>query len=114
MIFTALALSASFSGFVLSAAMSDTTAGAQRTMESAFILPLTGQITQTMDPASRNPNLIPTVDSGHSPSMHSLEKKKKKQQKKKTFVHKTKEKRREKFMREMKGNILYLGEHGSR
>lgn len=48
--------------------MSDTTAGAQRTVESAFILPLIQQITQTMDLASRDPNSIPTVDSGHSPA----------------------------------------------
>lgn len=66
MISETLALPASFS-LSVSAAMSDTTAGAQRTVESAFILPLTRQITQTMDLVRRGPNLIPTVDSGHSP-----------------------------------------------
>lgn len=66
MIFETL-LSPSFS-LSVSAVMSDTTAGAQRTVESAFILPLIGQITQTMDLASRDPNSIPTVDSGHSPA----------------------------------------------
>lgn len=67
MIFETLVLSPSFS-LSVSAVMSDTTAGAQRTVESAFILPLIGQITQTMDLASRDPNSIPTVDSGHSPA----------------------------------------------
>lgn len=48
-------------------AMSDTTAGAQRAVKSAFILPLIRQITQTMDLVSRGRNSIPTVDSEHLP-----------------------------------------------
>lgn len=47
--------------------MSDATAGAQRNMEWAFILPLAGQITQTKGPVSQDPNVIATVDSRFSP-----------------------------------------------
>lgn len=85
--------------------MSDTTAGAQRTMESAFILPLMEQITQTMDLASRDPNSIPTVDSGPSPACIRW---------KRRSSSTNRRKMERKNMREMKGNILYLGEHSSR
>ena len=96
----------------VSAVMSDTTAGAQRTVESAFILPLIRQITQTMDLASRDPNSIPTVDSGHSPArIHQpwerrfpLYRKKEGGGGKLTWTESKK----------MKGNILYLAKDSSR
>lgn len=92
--------------------MSDTTAGARRTVESAFILPLIRQITQTMDLASRDPNSIPTVDSGHSPACirrprerrFPSTKRKKEGEKKIIWTQSNK----------MKGNILYLAEDSSR
>lgn len=91
--------------------MSDTTAGAQRTVESAFILPLIRQITQTMDLVSRDPNSIPTVDSGHSPACIRRPRERRfpstnrKEQKKKIIWTQS---------NKMKGNILYMAEDSSR
>lgn len=89
--------------------MSDTTAGARRTVESAFILPLIRQITETMDLASRDPNSIATVDSGHSPAcirwpQERFPERKKEREKKIIWTQSNK----------MKGNILYLAEDSSR
>lgn len=111
-VFETLALSRSFS-LSVSAVMSDTTAGAQRTVESAFILPLIRQITQTMDLASRDPNSIPTVDSGHSPAcirrpwerrFPSTKKRRRRREKKIIWTQSNK----------MKGNMLYLAKDSSR
>lgn len=97
-----------------SAAMSDTTAGARRTVASAFILPLIRQITQTMDLASRDPNSIPTVDSGHSPAC--VRRPSGKESPRSTLPPATEKERwgepriiPNTQSNKMKGNILYLG-----